>query len=75
MTSATLGFQSNDNSASHSPCILMGQMQRKLSKSWRKNGKKLSKTNEKTLPRGKGTTLSGVTIDSVPTVATEGINV
>ena len=43
------------NSASHSSCILIGQLKRKPSESCQKVVKKLSQTNQKTLPSGNGT--------------------
>ena len=48
-----VAFPTNDNSASHRPCILIGQMQRKATESWRKDVKQLSKlsqTNKKLCP-------------------------
>ena len=49
-----VGFPTNDDSASHSLCILIGQMQWKPSENCPKNAKKLSKTNTKLKSVGHG---------------------
>lgn len=45
-----VSFMTNDNSPSRSPCILVGQMQRKLSKSYGKYVTKLTQTDQKLCP-------------------------
>ena len=42
-----VGFSTNDNSASHCPCNLIGQMQQKPSESCRKDVTKLSQSKRK----------------------------
>ena len=55
MTSC-VGLPTNDDSASHCLCILIGQMQWKPSENCPKDVKKLSKTNTKLKSVGHGLT-------------------